>query len=149
MEKEKMQVGLDIDVQKLEADKLRKGKKKDEEDLYSLKTDYKKLCLSIRTAEVEKTSEQLRLKARVAKLEKSLHQYHNRNSTIEMKVSLNKIEELERKIEELKITLQNLKQTTSSGKSNFTVLKVRSGIETISWVKLWLKYDRWPIICKP
>ncbi|KAG8490300.1 hypothetical protein CXB51_015436 [Gossypium anomalum] len=43
LEEEKMQLGLDCDVQKLEAERIRKGKNKAEEDLDSLKTDYKKL----------------------------------------------------------------------------------------------------------
>ncbi|MBA0669389.1 hypothetical protein Goklo_029241 [Gossypium klotzschianum] len=38
---------------KLEAEKIRKGKNKAEEDLDSLKIDYKKLHLSIRTAELD------------------------------------------------------------------------------------------------
>ncbi|MBA0785779.1 hypothetical protein Gotri_026940 [Gossypium trilobum] len=54
MEEEKMNLRLDIDVQKLEAEKLRKGKNKAEEDLDSLKTDYKKLRLSMRTARLGK-----------------------------------------------------------------------------------------------
>ncbi|MBA0673568.1 hypothetical protein Goklo_023961 [Gossypium klotzschianum] len=58
MEEEKMNLRLDIDVQKLEAKKLRKGKNKAEEDLDSLKTDYKKLRLSMRIARLGKTSEQ-------------------------------------------------------------------------------------------
>ncbi|MBA0701651.1 hypothetical protein Goari_020475 [Gossypium aridum] len=57
LEEEKMQIGLDVDVQKLEASKLRKGKKKAEEDLDSLKMDYKKLGLLMRTARLGKTSE--------------------------------------------------------------------------------------------
>ncbi|MFQ6662625.1 hypothetical protein Gotur_030412 [Gossypium turneri] len=44
-----MQLGLDIDVQKLEAEKMRKGKNKVEKDLDSLKIDCKKLRLLIRT----------------------------------------------------------------------------------------------------
>ncbi|MFQ6636997.1 hypothetical protein Gotur_013551 [Gossypium turneri] len=83
-----MQLGLDVDVQKLEAKKMRKGNNKAEEDLDSLKIDYKKLCLSIRTARFGKTSEQW------------CH-----NSSIELKASLNKIEELKRKIEELETVL--------------------------------------------
>ncbi|MBA0731556.1 hypothetical protein Golax_025354 [Gossypium laxum] len=55
-----MHLGLDVDIHKLEAEKLRKGKNKAEEDLDSLKTDYKKLCLSIRTTGLGKTSEQWR-----------------------------------------------------------------------------------------
>ncbi|MBA0881041.1 hypothetical protein Goshw_024650 [Gossypium schwendimanii] len=57
MEEEKMNLKLDVDVQKLEAGKLRKGKNKAEEELDSLKTDYKKLRLSMRTAGLGKTSE--------------------------------------------------------------------------------------------
>ncbi|MBA0818194.1 hypothetical protein Gohar_028342 [Gossypium harknessii] len=58
LEEEKMQLGLDVDVQKLEADKLIKEKNKVEEDLDSLKIDYKKLRLSMRTAGLGKTLEQ-------------------------------------------------------------------------------------------
>ena len=58
LEEEKMCLRLDIDIHKLEAEKLRKGKNKAEEDLDSLKTDYKKLRLSLRTAGLGKTSDQ-------------------------------------------------------------------------------------------
>ncbi|MBA0577008.1 hypothetical protein Golob_024621 [Gossypium lobatum] len=60
IEEEKMRLGLDFDIHKLEAEKLRKGKNKAEEDLDSLKMDYKKLRLSIRTVDLGKTSEQWR-----------------------------------------------------------------------------------------
>ncbi|MFQ6651893.1 hypothetical protein Gotur_024032, partial [Gossypium turneri] len=60
MEEEKMNLRLDIDVQKLEIEKLRKGKNKAEEELDSLKADYKKLRLSMRTVGLGKTSEQWR-----------------------------------------------------------------------------------------
>ncbi|MBA0670297.1 hypothetical protein Goklo_024845, partial [Gossypium klotzschianum] len=43
----------------------------------------------------------------MAELERSLHQYRSRNSAIELKVSLNKIEKLKGKIEEFKAALQN------------------------------------------
>ncbi|MBA0852429.1 hypothetical protein Goshw_005272 [Gossypium schwendimanii] len=58
MEEEKMNLRLDMDVQKLETKKLRKGKNKAEGDLDSLKTDYKKLCFSMRTVGLGKTLEQ-------------------------------------------------------------------------------------------
>ncbi|MBA0818758.1 hypothetical protein Gohar_000042 [Gossypium harknessii] len=48
------------DHKKLEAKKLRKGKNNAEEDLDSLKTYYKKLRSSMRTAELGKMSEQWR-----------------------------------------------------------------------------------------
>ncbi|KAK5836773.1 hypothetical protein PVK06_012574 [Gossypium arboreum] len=141
LEEEKMHLRLDADVQRSEAEKWRKGKTKAEEDLDSLKTDYKKLRLSMRTAGLGKTSEQWRhkiqeektnadqwernfrepqarnedlekslsksknergeLRARVAKLEKSLHQYRNHNTAMELRASLSKIEEMKGKIEEL------------------------------------------------
>ncbi|MBA0784851.1 hypothetical protein Gotri_025835 [Gossypium trilobum] len=136
-----------IDIHKLEAEKLRKWKNKAEEDLDSLKTDYKKLRLSIRTAGLGKTSEQWRqeikeektkadqwetkfqdararesaleknllecrneevkLKAQVAELEKSLHLYRSRGSMIELRASLSKIKELKGKIEVVEDALQN------------------------------------------
>ncbi|KAK5845982.1 hypothetical protein PVK06_002245 [Gossypium arboreum] len=58
LEEEKMHLGLDVGVQKLETKKWRKGKNKAEEDLDSVKVDYKKLRLSMRTAGLEKMSEQ-------------------------------------------------------------------------------------------
>ncbi|MBA0818098.1 hypothetical protein Gohar_003761 [Gossypium harknessii] len=100
-----MRLGLDVDIHKLEAEKLRKGKNKAEEDLDSLKMDYKKLHLSIRTVGLARESaleknllecqnEEARLKARVTELEKSLHLYRSHNSMIELRASLSKIEEL-------------------------------------------------------
>ncbi|MBA0671097.1 hypothetical protein Goklo_025475, partial [Gossypium klotzschianum] len=123
LEEEKIQLGLDVDVQKLEADKLRKGKNNAEEDLDSLNTNYKNLRRSIRTVGLGKTSEQWRQeikeekikadqwekKARVVELEKSLHQYRSLNSAIELRTSLSKIKELKGKIRELEDSLQNCK----------------------------------------
>ncbi|MBA0754106.1 hypothetical protein Gogos_005401 [Gossypium gossypioides] len=127
MEEEQMNLKLDMDVQKLEAERLRKRKTKAEEDLDSLKTDYKKLRRSMRTAGLGKTSEKFEelqtrnealvkslsenqkekseLKDKMAELECSLHRYRNRNSVIELKASLNKIEEMKEKTEELETTL--------------------------------------------
>ncbi|XP_052876190.1 uncharacterized protein LOC128281998 [Gossypium arboreum] len=132
LKEEKMHLRLDADVQRSEAEKWRKGKTKVEEDLDSLKTDYKKLRLSMRTAEKANTdrwerkfreaqarnedlekslsesrSERGELRARVAKLEKSLHYYRNRNTAIELRASLSKIEEMQGKIEGLEASLQN------------------------------------------
>ncbi|KAG8502479.1 hypothetical protein CXB51_000338 [Gossypium anomalum] len=149
LEEEKMRLGLDVDIHKLEAEKLRKGKNKAEEELDSLKTDYKKLRKSIRTAGLGKTSEQWRqeigkektradqwekkfhdvrvqedvlkknllesqnekekLRSRVAELERSLHQHRSRNSVIELKASLSRIEELKEEIGKLETALQDSK----------------------------------------
>ncbi|MFQ6659471.1 hypothetical protein Gotur_028369 [Gossypium turneri] len=67
LEEEKMRLGLDVDIYKLEAEKLRKGKNKAEEDLDSLKMDYKKLRLSMRTTGLGKTLEQWRQKIKEEK----------------------------------------------------------------------------------
>ncbi|MBA0786184.1 hypothetical protein Gotri_025014, partial [Gossypium trilobum] len=147
MEEEKMNLRLDVDVQKLEADKLRKVKNKAEEELDGLKMDYKKLRLLIRTVGLGKTSEQWReeiqeernksdwweikfqevqarnealeksllesqkengkLKDRVVELEGSLRQHRSRNSVVELKASLCKVEEMKNRIEELETTLRN------------------------------------------
>ncbi|MBA0785790.1 hypothetical protein Gotri_026309, partial [Gossypium trilobum] len=68
LEEEKMRLGLDVDIHKMEAEKLRKGKNNVEEDLDSLKMDYKKLRLSIRTACLGKTSEQWRQEIKEEKI---------------------------------------------------------------------------------
>ncbi|MBA0648744.1 hypothetical protein Goklo_016408 [Gossypium klotzschianum] len=100
IEEEKMNLRLDVDVQKLEAEKLRNGKNKAEDDLDSLKTDYKKLDLSMRTAGLGKTSEQWREEIREERNK-------NQNSAKELKASLSKIEEMKNKIKELETTLRN------------------------------------------
>ena len=43
----------------------------------------------------------------MAELEKSLHQYRNRNTAMELRASLSKIEEMKKRIEELETVLQN------------------------------------------
>ncbi|MFQ6660644.1 hypothetical protein Gotur_029081 [Gossypium turneri] len=54
------------------------------------------------------------LKARVAELEKILYQYRNRNSIIELRASLDKIEQMKRKVEELEMALQNCEMRIES-----------------------------------
>ncbi|XP_017640182.1 tropomyosin-1-like [Gossypium arboreum] len=56
---------------------------------------------------VESQNEKEMLRARVEELEMTLHQSHSRNSAVELKASLNRIEDLRGKIEELEIELQN------------------------------------------
>ncbi|MFQ6652092.1 hypothetical protein Gotur_024112, partial [Gossypium turneri] len=47
------------------------------------------------------------LKARVAELDKTLYQYQNRNSVMELRASLEKIEQMKRRVEELEVALQS------------------------------------------
>ncbi|XP_017614059.1 uncharacterized protein LOC108459219 [Gossypium arboreum] len=137
LEEEKMHLRLDADVQKLEAEKLRKGKNKAKEDSNSLKMDYKKLHLSMRTAGLGKTSEQWRQeiqeeKAKADKwerkfqdtqvlkeaLEKSLSDSQSERAELKARItelerllhqhrSRNSAIELKRKVEELKTALQS------------------------------------------
>ncbi|KAH1108411.1 hypothetical protein J1N35_012179 [Gossypium stocksii] len=149
LKEEKMKLVLDVDIHRLEAEKLKNGKNKAEEDLNGQRTYYQKLSTSMRTAGLEKTSEQWRrevrrekskvvegekklqdaqtqevalrksllenqdekekLRARVTDLEKSLRHYWSRNSLVELKASLNRIEGLEKNIVELETVLQNSK----------------------------------------
>ncbi|MFQ6656669.1 hypothetical protein Gotur_026676 [Gossypium turneri] len=115
MEEEKMNLRLDTDVQKLEAERLRKGKAKAEEDLDSLKADYKNLRFqevqaqneALKKSLSENQKEKGELENRVTELEGSLHWHRNRNSIIELRASLNRIEEMKEKVEELEAALQN------------------------------------------
>ncbi|KAA3470708.1 Nucleoside-triphosphatase THEP1 [Gossypium australe] len=60
LEEEKMHLRLDVEVQKAKAEKFRKGKTRVEENVDSLKTNYKKMRLSIRITGLGKTLEQWR-----------------------------------------------------------------------------------------
>ncbi|MFQ6662185.1 hypothetical protein Gotur_030082 [Gossypium turneri] len=115
MEEEKTNLRLDIDVQKLETEKLRKKKNKAEEELEKDKADRweRKFQEMQRRNEAlerilsERQKERGELKDRVTELERYLHQYRNRNCTIELKASLTKIEEMKEKIEVLETAMQN------------------------------------------
>ncbi|KAK5832761.1 hypothetical protein PVK06_016564 [Gossypium arboreum] len=112
LEEKKMHLRLDADVQRSEAEKLRKGKSKAEEDLNSLKTDYKKLRLSMRTAGLGKTSEQWYQKIRVEKTkadrwERKFREAQARNEDLEKSLSesKNKRGELRARVAELEKSL--------------------------------------------
>ncbi|MBA0854751.1 hypothetical protein Goshw_004481 [Gossypium schwendimanii] len=116
MEEEKRNLRLDADVQKLEVGRLRKGKAKAEEDLDSLKTDYKKLRLSMRTVGLGKTLDQWREeiqeeKKKVDKWERRFQEVQTQNEALKKSLSENQKEKGELKnrerIEELKAALRN------------------------------------------
>ncbi|MFQ6657054.1 hypothetical protein Gotur_026885, partial [Gossypium turneri] len=56
---------------------------------------------------LESQNEKGELKARVAELEKTLYQHRNRNSVMELRASLDKIEQMKRRVEELEMALQS------------------------------------------
>ncbi|MFQ6668822.1 hypothetical protein Gotur_034330, partial [Gossypium turneri] len=55
----------------------------------------------------ENQKEKGELENRVSELEESLHRHRNQNSVIELKASLNRIEEMKERIEELEAALRN------------------------------------------
>ncbi|MBA0636373.1 hypothetical protein Godav_025152, partial [Gossypium davidsonii] len=112
MEEEKMNLRLDVDVQKLEMERLRKGKAKAEEDLDSLKTDYKKLRSSIRTAGLGKTSEQWRKeiqeeKNKADRWERRFQEVQTQNETLKRSLLENQKEKgkLKNRVSELEESL--------------------------------------------
>ncbi|XP_052483088.1 uncharacterized protein LOC128036210 [Gossypium raimondii] len=62
---------------------------------------------SLEKSLLENQDERDKLRARVAKLEKIVHQYRNRNSVVELQASLSRIEQMKKTIEELEVALQN------------------------------------------
>ncbi|XP_012458233.1 uncharacterized protein LOC105779027 [Gossypium raimondii] len=165
MEEEKMNLRLDIEVQKLETEKLRKGKNKTEEELDSLKTDYKKLRLSIRTVELEKTSKQWRAEIReendkVNRWEQKFQEVQTRNEALEKSLSesqkekyklKDRVTELERslrysaielraslsKIEEMKKRIEELETTLQNCEIRIEYLEVNESRFTPQHVEVY------------
>ncbi|XP_052476784.1 uncharacterized protein LOC128032495 [Gossypium raimondii] len=114
MEEEKMSLKLDVDVQKLETEGLRKEKRKAEEDLNSLKMDYKRLRMSMRTAGLGKTSEQWcqevqEEKVKADRWEKRFQEAQKQNKSFERSLSesQNEKDELKARVAELEAILQD------------------------------------------
>ncbi|KAK5819874.1 hypothetical protein PVK06_024905 [Gossypium arboreum] len=83
LDEEKIQLGLDVDIQKLEAEKLRKGKNKAEDDLDSLKIGYKKIHnsaikLKVGLSKIEE------LKGKIEELETTLENRELQNELLEV-----------------------------------------------------------------
>ncbi|MFQ6660618.1 hypothetical protein Gotur_029065 [Gossypium turneri] len=135
MEEEKMNLRLDVDVQKLEADKLRKRKNKAEEELDSLKTDYKKLRLSMRTAGLGKTSEQWRKEIREERnrsdrWERKFQEIRARNEALEKSLL-----ESQKEKEELKDRVVELEGSLRQHKSRNFVVELRASLSKIEEMK--------------
>ncbi|MBA0634975.1 hypothetical protein Godav_025986 [Gossypium davidsonii] len=133
LEEEKIHLMLDADVQKLETNykKLRlsmrtaglgktseqwrqeiqeERNKADRWERRAQETQVLKETLERQMLETQ--NHQAELKARIVELEKSLALYRSRNSVVELKASLCKIEEMKKRIEELEHTLQSCGQRT-------------------------------------
>ncbi|KAG8498208.1 hypothetical protein CXB51_006639 [Gossypium anomalum] len=135
LEEEKMHLKLDADVQRLEAEKWRKGKTKAEEDLDSLKTDYKKLRVSMRTAGLGKTSEQWRHEIREEKTkadrwEKKFLKAQARNEDLEKSLSENRNEQ-----GELRARVVELEKSLYQYRNRNTALELRASLSKIEEMK--------------
>ncbi|MBA0638474.1 hypothetical protein Godav_029488 [Gossypium davidsonii] len=168
IEEEKMNFRFDADVQKLEAERLKKGKIKAEEDLDSLKTDYKKLRLSMRTTGLGKTSEQWRKEIREEKnkvdsWERKFQEVQTQNKVLKKSLSENQKEkdELENRVTELEGSLHrhqnqnSVMELKASWKlmkivkmSSCTTYRTKSEIKIILWEKPWFRSESWLINCR-
>ncbi|MFQ6665680.1 hypothetical protein Gotur_032323, partial [Gossypium turneri] len=132
---EEINLRLDMDVQKLEAEKLRKGKNKAEEDLDSLKTDYKKLCLSMRTVELGKTSEQWHEeiqeeKNKADRWERKFQEVQTRNEALEKSLSENQKEK-----GELKDRVAELERSFRQYRNQNCAIELRDSLSRIEEMK--------------
>ncbi|MFQ6651891.1 hypothetical protein Gotur_024032, partial [Gossypium turneri] len=135
MEEEKMNLRLDIDVQKLEIEKLRKGKNKAEEELDSLKADYKKLRLSMRTVGLGKTSEQWRAEIReekdkVDRWEQKFQKVQTQNEALEKSLS-----ESQKEKGELKNRLTKLERSLRQYRNRNSAIEFRASLSKIEEMK--------------
>ncbi|MBA0786873.1 hypothetical protein Gotri_006876, partial [Gossypium trilobum] len=135
LEEENMHLGLDVDVQKLETEKLRKGKNKAEEDQDSLKTDYKKLRLSIRTAGLGKTSEQWcqeipEEKSKADGWERKFREVQTRNGALEKSLSKNQKEKCE-----LKYRVAELERSLHRYRGQNSAMELRASLSKIEEMK--------------
>ncbi|KAK5839258.1 hypothetical protein PVK06_008034 [Gossypium arboreum] len=130
-----MHLRLDIDVQMSEAEKLRKGKSKVEEDLDSLKTDYKKLRLSMRTAGLGKTSEQWRQEIREEKTkadqwERKFQEAQAQNGDLEKSLSESRNER-----GELRARVAELKKSLHQYQCHNTAMELRASLSKVEEMK--------------
>ncbi|XP_017613538.1 uncharacterized protein LOC108458643 [Gossypium arboreum] len=120
-----MHLRLDVDVQRSEAEKLRKEKSKEirEEKTEADRWERKFRKAQARNEDLEKSLSESRnergeLKAGVTEREKSLHQYRSRNTAMEMRASLSKVKEMKGKVEELEASLQSCEMQIQFFKAN-------------------------------
>ncbi|KAA3482730.1 227 kDa spindle and centromere-associated protein-like protein [Gossypium australe] len=135
LEEEKIYLKLDVDVQKSETERVKKEKRKVEEDRDNLKTEYKKMRLSIKNAGLGKTSEQWQQevqegRARADFWEGKFREMRTRKETLEKDLaeSLNERIELKDKITELGRTLHHCR-------SRNTAIELKSSLNRIEEMK--------------
>ncbi|KAK5812685.1 hypothetical protein PVK06_028123 [Gossypium arboreum] len=113
----------------------KKGKNKAEEDLDSLKTDYKKLCLSMRTTELGKTSEQWRQEIQEEKIkadrwERRCQEAQTRNEALEKRLSKAQDEKIR-----LKARIAELEKSLHQHRSHNSVMKLKASLDKTEELK--------------
>ncbi|KAL1143655.1 hypothetical protein V6Z11_A11G174800 [Gossypium hirsutum] len=126
LEEEKMCLSLDVDVQKIEVEKMKKEKRKKAQKTLKrvrlgksseqwqqeiqeerAKAEYwEKKFQEMQSHNQALEKENQGLKVKVSELGPSLHHYRSHNSTIELKASLDRIENMKHNIGELEVALQ-------------------------------------------
>ncbi|XP_016755249.1 homer protein homolog 3-like [Gossypium hirsutum] len=130
-----MHLKLDVEIQKSEAEKLQKRKNEVEEDLESLKTNYKKLRLSMRTAGLGKTSEQWRQevqeeKTRADQWKKRFQEAQARNEALEKSLSKSKNEK-----DELRARVAELERSLCLYRNRNSVTELKASLSKIEEMK--------------
>ncbi|KAA3485068.1 coiled-coil domain-containing protein 102A-like protein [Gossypium australe] len=135
LEEEKMKLGLDVDIHKLEAQKLRKGKNKAEKYLDSLKTDYKKLHMSIRTAGLGKTSEQWRQEIKEEKTRADQWEKKFQDARVREDVLKKSLLESQNEKERLRGRVGELEKSLHLHRSHNSVIELRASQNKIEELK--------------
>ncbi|MFQ6665345.1 hypothetical protein Gotur_032112 [Gossypium turneri] len=120
---------------KLKTEKLRKGKNKVEEELDSLKIDYKKLRLSMKTAGLGKTLEQWRAEIREEKdkadrWERKFQEIQIRNEALEKSLS-----DSQREKGELKDRVTELERSLRQYQNRNSTIELRASLSKIEEMK--------------
>ena len=135
LEEEKMCLRLDIDIHKLEAEKLRKGKNKAEEDLDSLKTDYKKLRLSLRTAGLGKTSDQWRQEIKEEKTKANQWERKFQDALVRESTLKKNLSECQSKEARLKARVAELEKSLHLYRNRNSLAELRASLSKIEEIK--------------
>ncbi|KAG8497246.1 hypothetical protein CXB51_008469 [Gossypium anomalum] len=135
LEEEKMHLKLDANVQKSEAEKWKKGKTQAEEDLAGLKTDYKKLRLSMRTAGLGKTSEQWRHEIREEKTKADRWERKFREAQILNEDLKKRLSESKNEQDELRARTAELEKSLHQYRNRNTIIELRASLSKIEEMK--------------
>ena len=130
-----MLLRLDADVQRSEVEKWRKGKTKAEEDLDSLKTDYKKLRLSMRTAGLGNTSEQWRHEIREEKTKADRWERKFREAQAQDEDLEKSLSERRNERGEVRARVEELEKSLHQYRNRNTAIELRASLSKIEEMK--------------